>query len=167
MNTSEQQNIIRRLADYERLSSIFWLILGIVQIFLIWTALAGIWNIYASITRWKMPDRIRRRDPAIPSIYKNINGLVIIAIVNLLVGGLIGLLFVAFDFYIRDIVLTNAQLFSEDAHTEIPSEEISEQTFPSSRPTIDEQLRTLAGLKADKIISEEDFERKKNNILGF
>ena len=39
-------------------------------------------------------------------------GLVVIGVVNLFFGAVFGLLFVGFDFYIRDLVLTNREIFS-------------------------------------------------------
>jgi hypothetical protein len=169
MQTNEQ-NLIRRIADYERLSCIFWIVLGVIQICLVWTAIAGIWNIIASISRWKLPDRIRRRDPTIPQDYKGIKQLVIIGIVNLLLGGFIGVLFVAFDFYIRDKVLTNAHLFtgvvqtSGDASSP-PVIPVPVQATATSN-SFDQQLRTLAKLRDDGVISEEDFGKKKKEVLG-
>ena len=157
---SEDQNLIRRIADYERLSSVFWIVLGVLQICLLWTAVAGVWNIIASISRWKLPDRIRQRDPSIPKDYQGITQLVVIGIVNLVLGGFIGVLFVAFDFYIRDKVLTNAQLFTGD--TSLPS------AIPVPVPVNAnfDQLRVLAKLRDDGVIAEEDFVRKKRQILG-
>lgn len=162
-----EQNTVRRLADYERLSCIFWLILGIVQIFLVWTALAGIWNIIAAISRWKLPDRIRQRDPAIPALYEKINGLVIIGVVNLLLGALLGLVFVAFDFYVRDMVLTNAHLFNEEQlETSDVAEDIPQTSSKGFSNVVDQQLRSLAKLKDEGVITEDDFDRKKSELLG-
>lgn len=107
---TEEQHLIRRIADYERLSCIFWFVLGVIQICMLWTAIAGVWNIIASITRWKLPDRIRQQDPTIPKTYESITQLVIVGIVNVVLGGFIGVIFIAFDFYIRDKVLTNSHL---------------------------------------------------------
>jgi hypothetical protein len=114
---NSEETLIRRIADYERLSCWFWLILGIVQVICIVTIIAGIWNIFASISRWKMPDRIRQRDSSIPKEYQGVGGLVIIGLVNLFVGGIIGVAFIIFDFVIRDKVLSNAHLFTNNQAT--------------------------------------------------
>lgn len=163
---TEEQHLIRRIADYERLSCIFWIVLGVIQICMLWTAIAGVWNIIASITRWKLPDRIRQRDPTIPKTYESITQLVIIGIVNVVLGAFIGVIFIAFDFYIRDKVLTNSHLFtgvvqpSADTPSSIPI------PVPVATSSFDHQLRTLAKLRDDGVISEEDFGRKKKEILG-
>jgi hypothetical protein len=38
---TEEQNLVRRLADYQRTSGILWIVLGAVQVCLVVTALAG------------------------------------------------------------------------------------------------------------------------------
>lgn len=162
----EADNQIRRIADYERLSGIFWIGLGAIQVCMLWTAVAGIWNTVAAITRWKLPDRIRGRDPALPELYRGINQLVIIGIVNLLLGGIIGILFVVFDLFIRDQVLTNAHLFT--GTTVAPSSASpSPALVPPAAGDFDQQLRILAQLRDDGVITEADFEQKKRSLLGF
>jgi len=164
---ADEQNQIRRIADYERLSCIFWIALGAIQICLGWTAIAGIWNIIASISRWKLPDRIRQRDPTIPEAYQGIASLVVIGIVNLVVGGFIGIVFVAFDFYIRDKVLTHAHLFSAAA-AQSSAGDFSPSVAPALTATsgFDGQLRKLAKMKDDGVISEADFSAMKKKLLG-
>ena len=109
---SNDEVLIRRIADYERLSCIFWLILGIIQIICIVTIIAGIWNIVAVISRWKLPKKIRQRDPSIIEEYRGIGGLIIIGLINFFFGAIIGVAFVVFDLYVRDKVLSNAHLFT-------------------------------------------------------
>jgi hypothetical protein len=110
---TSDQTTIRNISDYERLSGIFWIILGTLQTLTIVGAICGIWNIFAGISRCKLSPRILRREKIIPSIFEDITQLVIIGIINLVLGGFIGLIFVAFDFYIRDKVLKNRHLFDK------------------------------------------------------
>jgi len=107
--------LIRRIADYERMSCIFWLILGIIQIICIVTIIAGIWNVVAVSSRWSLPKKIRQRDPGIIEAYQGLSGLIIIGLINFAFGAMIGVAFVAFDFYVRDKVLSNAHLFTVNA----------------------------------------------------
>lgn len=162
---TEEQNLVRRLADYLRTSGVLWIVLGAVQVCLVVTALAGAWNIYAGITRMKASKRILERDPAIPSEFESIAQLVIIGVINLVLGGFIGLVFVGFDFYIRDKVLTNAYIFTGAVQSSA-----STPPFLAPVPVVaggfDQQLRTLAKLRDDGVITEEDFGRKKKEILG-
>jgi hypothetical protein len=164
---TNDQALIRRLADYERISGIFWIILSIFQIYFVWTAIAGMWNIFAGVTRIRVAKLMRQRDPTIAAACEGIAQLIIIGIVNLLVGGVIGILFVAFDFYIRDKVLTNAHVFTGQQATSGPSSVSLPLT--AARPDVadfEQHLGTLAKLRDDGVISEEDFGQKKKQILG-
>ena len=55
---SEEQ-MLARIADYERVSAILWLILGILQVLFVITIIAGIWNIFAALSRFKMSPHLR------------------------------------------------------------------------------------------------------------
>lgn len=113
METPDQLKIYS-LHNYERLSGIFWIVLGTFQCLTILGLIAGLWNIFAGISSCKMSSRILRRDKRVPKEYEDITSLIIIGVVNLIFGGVIGLLFVAFDFHIRDRVLKNRHLFYID-----------------------------------------------------
>lgn len=105
---------VRRIGDYVRLSGIFWIVLGGLQILSVIGIIAGIWNIFAGITRLSAAKRIMARDPRVIDDFRGIAGLVVIAAVNLLLGGVIGVVFAGFDFVIRDKILSNTRLFEGD-----------------------------------------------------
>lgn len=121
MSTSlsgSDQETIRRIVDYARLSGWFWIVLGIVQcltifLFYLFGPVVGIWNIIAGISRLKMVGLIQQRDASVPARYEGMAGLILIGIVNLILGGIIGVVFVILDFMIRDKVLTNRNLFTQ------------------------------------------------------
>ncbi len=102
---------LRRIHDWEHLSSIFWIIWGVMQCFTGYLIIAGIWNIVNGIAARKLLPRILAREVTIPNDYEPVAPLVIIGIVNLVFGGVIGVGFVIFDFWIRDMVLKNKHLF--------------------------------------------------------
>jgi len=109
---AENQKILSKIADLERISAIVWIVLGIILVCACFTMIAGIWNIVAGVHNLKRVSRIRAGDSSIPKEYEeNITSLVIIGVVNVLLGGIIGAFFVGFDFYIRDTVLKNKHLF--------------------------------------------------------
>lgn len=103
--------LLRQIADYERISAVLWLVLGIVQVISVIAVIAGIWNIIAAVSRFGLVPRIQQRDPGVPAAYEGVTGLVLIGLVNLCLGGMIGVAFVVFDFIIRDKVLSNRHLF--------------------------------------------------------
>lgn len=111
---SNGKNTLKRLADYEKISGIFWIVLGAIQIITIIGIIAGAWNIYAGYSRIKISPRILSADSDIPEIFDDMTQLVIIGLINLILGGIIGLLFVAVDFIIRDKVLENKSLFNRN-----------------------------------------------------
>lgn len=104
--------IIRRIADYEKVARVCWLIIAIIQILSIIGIIAGIWNIIAVASRWDMPKKILNKDYDVPEIYKPLSGLIIIGIINFIFGAFIGLLFIIMDFFVRDQVLKNSHLFN-------------------------------------------------------
>ena len=113
-HSKEDELTIRRIADYYFLSSWFWLVLGIIQVICCITCIAGAWNIFAAVTRFKLVDRIKKRDQNIPKEHEDLVGLIIIAVINLVFGGMIGIAFALFDYYIRDLILKNTKLFNEN-----------------------------------------------------
>lgn len=107
----KENAIINKIADCQKISNILWLIISIIQILSIICIIAGIWNLVAVICSWKTPKKILHMDKDIPSYYEGVAGLIIAAIVNFLLGGLIGVILIGFDFYIRHLVLANKHLF--------------------------------------------------------
>lgn len=110
---TSQNPVIRKIANHQKTSNIIWLIIAIIQICSVYLIIAGIWNLVGTICTWKFPERILNQDSTIPDDYEGIVGLIIMAIINLLVGGVIGVLLIVFDFYIRNLVLENRHLFNK------------------------------------------------------
>lgn len=102
---------VRRVADYERISGILWIVLGVLQCLTLVGIIAGIWNIFAGLSRVRAAPIILSRSPGVPAMFEGVGQLIVIGLVNLFLGGFIGVLFVIFDFIIRDMVLKNRHLF--------------------------------------------------------
>ena len=164
----DDENLIRRIADYERISGILWIVLAIIQICTCIGAVAGIWNIFAGRSRLKIAPQIRLRNPNVPKAFESIGQLVVIGAINLLLGGVIGVIFVGFDFFIRDKVLTNNRLFTgvQPAASVVTAPPLVGDASTSPGKEFDQQMRLLAKLKEDGVITAEDFDRKKRDILG-
>lgn len=111
---SNGKNTLKRLADYEKISGVLWIILGVIQVFTIIGIIAGVWNIYAGYSRVKIAPRVLLGDPDIPGIFDDMTQLIVIGLINFFLGGIIGILFVIVDFVIRDQVLQNKSLFLQN-----------------------------------------------------
>jgi hypothetical protein len=109
---STEERVADRIRKYETISGILWLIIGAVQLVLVWTAAAGVWNIINAIMRLRSVKSIYAGNPAIVPWYDSRrNWLIAFAIVNLVLGGVIGVFLVAFDWWMRDYVLRNRAVF--------------------------------------------------------
>lgn len=108
---ADAQAFANKIAGYEYASGLIWLIFGIIQVICCVTAIAGAWNIYAATNRFKLAKAIRALNPGVPAAFQDIGGLMVMGAVNLILGGVIGVIFVGFDAYIRSLVLKNAHLF--------------------------------------------------------
>ncbi|MFT8948267.1 MAG: SHOCT domain-containing protein [Acetobacter aceti] len=153
----DHKNITRRIADYERLSAIFWIIFGIIQICFIVTAFAGIWNVIAAFSRFKVVPRILAREEDIPDVFESLTGYILIGIANLIVGGVIGLVFVGFDLYVRDQVLSHRYLFNGNPPP------LGANPVPSMRDL--DALERLSALRDKGVLTDTEFQLQKARIL--
>lgn len=118
VTASNPDDVVRRLADYKRISGIAWIVLAIVQMLTLYLIIAGIWNLIVGIQKIKLSKKIGRREADVPPLLESVWGLVVVAIINVLFGGIIGVVLVGFDFYIRDKVLSHRSLFDQAPLTE-------------------------------------------------
>lgn len=167
MEISQNDVLIRKLSDYEKISGVLWLVLSIIQIISIFGIIAGIWNFFAALSRLGMSKKILSQDEDVPTHYEGISQLIIIGLINLFFGAAIGIIFVIFDFFIREKILENRSLFSAAYVVRQPGAESMASNASSGvvdSSTID-RLERLAGLKEKGIISEEEFLLEKRKIF--
>jgi hypothetical protein len=112
---SADDALTRGLASYEQTSGWVWIAIGVLQVLLLITIIAGVWNIYVGINRRKLAPRIERRDPYIPASFESLTGYIVSGILNLVLGGVLGVALVALDLHVRDQVLKNRHLFAVGA----------------------------------------------------
>jgi len=109
---SAADQVATRVRKCELASGILWLIIGAVQLVLVWSAAAGVWNIINAILRLRSVKNIYAGNPAVVPWYDDRrNWLIAFAIVNLVLGGVVGVLLVAFDWWVRDFALKNRAVF--------------------------------------------------------
>ena len=109
------QAVTKTLSERERLSAIFWLIIGILQCLSCFCIFTGAYNIYVATTRFKQADAVLQPWPGIVQYYDNSQTNIIIGlVVNLVFGGVIGVAASLYDmFAIRDYVLKNRHVFEQ------------------------------------------------------
>ena len=110
-----KERCFEKLISMERTGMIIWLVIAILQILTLVGIIAGAWNLYACYTTKKHIDNIVQNRPAgLYDYYKNQKtALIITCIINLLLGAVIGVIGVIYDFIIRDYVLSNKAAFKE------------------------------------------------------
>lgn len=107
----KSKSVVSRIADYELVSGIIWITIAILQALSIVLMIAAIWNLIAGILTLRNAGRIKKLDPAVPSERESVVPYIIMACVNLLFGGVLGVLLVGLDLYIRHLILENRSLF--------------------------------------------------------
>lgn len=115
------QEAIESIKTFELVSAIVWCIIAGFQIlaglstgfFGCALVAAGAWNVYAAVTRFQLVKKIQERRKAVVAVFEPITQLVVIALINLVLGAVLGALWVIFDFVIRDKVLKNRHLFDQ------------------------------------------------------
>lgn len=121
LSEAETGAVIRRLARYERISAVVWLVIAIVQILCVVTAVAGLWNIYACISRFRMARAIESRNPGVPAAYEQgLTWLIVMAAVNLALGGVFAVVWIGFDWFVRSKVLAHRHLFEGPSPGSLP-----------------------------------------------
>lgn len=120
LRESADEATVRRIAEYERISAIVWTVIAAVQILTLVGIIAGLWNLYAAWTRFRIVPHIQARNREVPAAFESITGLVIIGLINLFLGGVIGVIGVVLDFVVRDHVLKNRHLFDQESEEAMP-----------------------------------------------
>jgi len=102
-----------KLANYEKTSSIIWLVIGILQILTIVGIIVGAWNVYQSWKRKKNAETIKTVQPSgLYKVYEDrMTTLIVFAVLNFFLGAILGLVGVGYDFYVRNYVLSNKDIF--------------------------------------------------------
>lgn len=113
---SPAEVVAAKVKRCEMISGFLWLIIGVVQVFFVYTAAAGVWNVINAIIRLRSVGNIRVGNPEVVPWYENRRtSLIVFAVVNLVLGGVVGVALVAFDWWVRDYVLNNKTAFTGDS----------------------------------------------------
>lgn len=108
--------IAARVRRNEIIVNVLWIILGVVQAILLYTAAAGVWNIVNAIIFLVNSKNITPGNPnVVPYFEKRKTGLIIAGVINAVLGGVVGVVLVLYELHIRRIVLDNAGAFDPAA----------------------------------------------------
>ena len=96
----------------EVVSGVAWLLIGIVQLLMVYTAAAGVWNVINAVVALRNCKNITPCNPHVVPYFEGRKvWLIVMAVVNLILGGVVGVLLVLFDWHVRDFVLRNRSAF--------------------------------------------------------
>ena len=107
--------VTKTLSEREKISAILWLVIGILQCFSFFGIVAGAWNIYCAICRFKQSTAVLNPWPGIVDAYdKWMTNIIISIVVNVVLGGVIGVAAALYDmFMVRDYALKNRDAFEQ------------------------------------------------------
>lgn len=101
-----------KVRRYEIAASIVWIVVGMLQCVAVYTAVAGVWNIINAVVSLRNVKNIQPSNPAVVSYFDQRKvWLIVLAVINLILGGVIGVVLVLFGWYVRDFVLRNRSAF--------------------------------------------------------
>lgn len=110
--SEEDEMAVKRIRDNAKLCAILWIVVGAFQVLSCIGAFAGGWNIVMGIRGLKFTESIVPGNRAVYDYYdKAMNTLIVGAVINFVLGLLVGCALSAFEFYIRDSVLKNKKAF--------------------------------------------------------
>lgn len=109
---TDSEFVARKVRRCELFSGIAWLIIGVVQCIAVYTAAAGVWNIINAFIRLRSSRNVTSGNASVVTYFDERRvWLIVMAVVNLVLGGVLGVFLVAFDWYVRDFVLRNRSAF--------------------------------------------------------
>ena len=111
-NISEEEMAVNRIRDMAKVCSIMWIVIGGFQCLSCVAIIAGAWNIYMGVRSFKSLNAFVPGNRALFESYNNgLTNIIITAVINFFLGGMLPIALSAFEFVIRDQVLKNKHLF--------------------------------------------------------
>lgn len=113
---ADPAGVATRVRRNEIIVNVAWLILGAIQVALLYTAAAGVWNIVNAILFLRNAKSIVAGNPGVvPYFDSRKTGLIITGVMNLVLGGVVGVVLVLYELYVCRVVLNNAGAFDPAA----------------------------------------------------
>ena len=96
----------------EVISNIIWIVLGVLQCVTLYAAAAGVWNVINAILALRNVKHIQPGNAGVvPYFDQRRTWLIVLAVVNIVLGGVVGVLLVLWEWHLRDFVLRNRSAF--------------------------------------------------------
>ncbi len=160
VNTLDRNTVLQNISNKEKAGGIIWIVVASLQLLIglayNWiTLIIGIWNLIMGITTITNAGKMEQRANNIVEEYeKNLTNIIIFLVVNIFIGGLIGVIGAIYDLVVRNYVLSNRNILLGN-------------TSPSYNDTSSkyEELEKLMKLKQDGVLTEMEFEIEKQKIL--
>lgn len=109
---TEAEKVAEKARRMEIGCCVLWLIIGAIQTALLYTAAAGIWNIVNAILRLRSAKNIQAGNPNVPAYFDGRKTwLIVMAVLNLVLGGVVGVVLVIADTQNRNYVLAHRDAF--------------------------------------------------------
>ncbi len=106
------EEVAKEIRDDTRTSAILWIVIGSIQILGCITIIAGVWNLVMGIRRLSFSETIAPGNAEVYRAFDNgLSNIIITAVLNFVLGGIVFALLCIWDYFIRDKVIRNASVF--------------------------------------------------------
>ena len=96
----------------EVVSNVIWIVLGVLQCVTLYAAAAGVWNVINAILALRNVKHIQPGNAGVvPYFDQRRTWLIVLAVVNIVLGGVVGIVLVLWEWHLRDFVLRNRSAF--------------------------------------------------------
>lgn len=119
-SSNDKKHVLRIIANKEQTSGIIWFIIGILQVIVglcgLWTAiLIGGWNIFWGSSRiGNAKDIENRQDTLVRDYDSSLATCIIFILLNIFIGGLLGVVGAIYDLFTRNYVLQNQDILKKE-----------------------------------------------------
>ena len=152
--------ILQNISNKEKIGGIIWIVIASLQLLIglsfNWIImLIGVWNLIAGITRITNSEKMEQRANNIVNAYeKNFTNIIIFLVLNIFLGGIIGVVGAIYDLVVRSYVLENKDIL-------LGTTNISYNNSSNKY----EDLEKLMKLKESGALTEVEFEIEKRKLL--
>ena len=156
----DRNTVLQNISNKEKIGGIIWVVVSVIQLLIglsfNWVILIlVIWNLIVGITRINDASKMEQRANNIVNVYeKSLTSLIIFIVLNILMGGIIGVIGAIYDLTVRSYVLDNRDVILGNTSSSY-----------NSNSNKYEDLEKLMKLKESGALTEMEFEIEKKKLL--